>query len=349
MKKYLSSAAVVFVVGCIIALAINIVPATADSSQTTNASVENSINEPQITGEDNPTALLAGINTSEVNITGLYSDEMTAQWGLNHLSIHNVWEITLGNPEIIVAVLDTGIDSTHPDLAGQVIKEVNFSSSPTSEDIYGHGTHIAGIIAAKLDNQGIAGIAPSSRLFNVKVAEDDGTCDIENVARGIEWAVDNGARIINISIQLSNTSRSLEKSIEYANDNGVIIVAAAGNNRFEQAVYPAYYPSTIAVTAITLENNLAPLANIADWVDYAVPGHKIYSTMPDGGYGYETGTSFAAAHMSGLVALLYSMVLDAGNGMDAVSQVHELLGYFSQDYSVYGYSINTLDLEVLNN
>ncbi len=349
MRKYLSLAAVTFIIGCVIVLVINVVAGAAGSSQITDALVEKGINEPQITDEIEPTALIAGINVYEGNTKDLYPDEITAQWGLKHLLIHNMWEITRGNPEIIVAVLDTGIDSSHPDLAGQVIKEVNFSSSPTSGDIYGHGTHIAGIIAAKLDNQGIAGVAPSSRLLNVKVAEDDGTCDIENVASGIKWAVDNGARIINISIQLSNTSESLEKAIEHAIENGVIIVAAAGNNRFEQAVYPAYHPATIAVTAITQENTLAPLANAASWIDFAMPGHNIYSTMPNGAYGYKTGTSFATAHMSGFVALLCSIVSVTENTTNTVEQVHELLDSLSQNYSVYGHAMNTLNLEILHN
>lgn len=232
-------------------------------------------------------------------------------WALTRIHLSDLWQITKGSPETLVAVLDTGIDRNHEDLSGKVVAEVNLTDSPTPDDIYGHGTHVAGIIAADInDGVGIAGVAPEIRLLNVKVADDRGQCSASVVAQGIIWAVNNGASVINISLELRETSPELEKAVNYAWDKGAVIVAAAGNDASQMPVYPAYYKNSIAVAATKQDNNLAPLSNYGDWVDVAAPGFNIYSTLPGNSYGYETGTSFAAGYVSGLAALLFSIVTD---------------------------------------
>ena len=238
------------------------------------------------------------------------------QWALSQIQIRELWQTTSGGSEILVAVLDTGIDQNHEDLDGKVVVEANFTDSPTPGDIYGHGTHIAGIIAAYSNNGvGIAGVAPESRLMNVKVADDTGGCQASTVARGIIWAVDNGASVINVSIEFSEPSPELEDAVNYAWSRGVVIIAAAGNGGSESPVYPACYENCIAVAAIRQDDTLAPLSNYGDWIDVAAPGFNIYSTLPDNGYGYKSGTSFASAYVSGLAALLFSMVTDTnGDG-----------------------------------
>lgn len=236
------------------------------------------------------------------------------QWALSQIRLVDLWQITMGSPEILVAVLDTGIDQNHEDLEGKVVAEVNFTGSLTSSDTYGHGTHIAGIIAANSNNGiGIAGVAPDCRLMNVKVADDKGRCQASTVAKGIVWAVDNGANVINISIEIKDPSPELEKAINYAWSRGSVIVAAAGNNGSESPVYPAYYEDCLAVEATKQDGTLAPLSNHGEWVDAAAPGFNIYSTLPQNGYGYETGTSFATAYVSGLAALLFSVVSDSND------------------------------------
>jgi subtilisin family serine protease len=135
------------------------------------------------------------------------------QWALTHIQIGELWRTTTSGSGILVAVLDTGIDKSHEDLIGKVVAEVNFTDSPVAGDVYGHGTHIAGIIAAYSDNGlGVVGVAPQSLLLNVKVAEDDGRCETSAVARGIIWAVDNGAVVINISIEIREPSAELVKA-----------------------------------------------------------------------------------------------------------------------------------------
>ena len=233
---------------------------------------------------------------------------------------------------VIVAVLDTGIDKYHEDLNGTVIAEVNFTDSPTANDIYGHGTHVAGIIAAGNDNDiGIDGVAPDCQLINVKVADDRGRCRLTALAEGIVWAVDNGAQVINISIEMQESSPMLREAIDYAWENGAIIIAAAGNGASSLPVYPACYENCIGVTALQDNGELAPLANYGDWVDAAAPGFNVYSTLPGDEYGYKYGTSFATAYVSGLSALLFPVLEDTnGNGRinDEVRQVIDsICGY----------------------
>lgn len=233
---------------------------------------------------------------------------------------------------VIVAVLDTGIDKNHEDLHGAVIAEVNFTRSPTVDDLCGHGTHVTGIIAAARDNGiGIDGIAPDCRLLNVKVADDRGRCRLTTLAEGIIWAVDNGARVINISIEMQDSLLVLQEAIDYAWENGAIIVAAAGNGGSTIPVYPASYENCIAVTALKDNGELAPLANYGDWVNAAAPGFNIYSTLPGDSYGYKYGTSFATAYVSGLSALLFPVLEDTnGDGRlnDEVRQaIDAICGY----------------------
>jgi subtilisin family serine protease len=135
-----------------------------------------------------------------------------------------------GGSEILVAVLDTGIDRRHEDLAGKVTKSVNFTTSATASDAIGHGTHIAGIIAANANNSiGIAGLAPNARLLNVKVVDDEGIVWASAVAKGIIWSVDKGAKIINMSLAIPTATPVLEEAVNYAWNKGVVIIAAAGN------------------------------------------------------------------------------------------------------------------------
>ena len=231
-------------------------------------------------------------------------------WALRRIDLPAGWTAR-SSPDVIVAILDTGIDSQHEELAGKVSAEVNFTDSPTVGDINGHGTRIAGIIAGSGNNSlGIAGVAPNARLLNVKVADDFGVCNAEAVARGILWAVDHGANVINISLEVRDPSTALENAVDYAWSHGTVIVAAAGNDAGSTPVYPAYYSVAISVAATGPDDELAPLSNHGDWVDMAAPGLNIYSTTPGNGYGYESGTSFAAAYVSGLAALAFGAVTD---------------------------------------
>jgi thermitase len=230
---------------------------------------------------------------------------LAERWGVAKIEAPQAWHITRGDQSIIVAVLDTGIDKDNQALAEKVVAEVNFTDSPTSDDLYGHGTHMAGTIAA---------IAPECQLMNVKVADDMGRCEPSVVATGIVWAVDHGAKVINISLAMK-ASPELEGAVNYAWSQGAILITAAGNKGGSEPSYPAYYVNCLAVAGTNENNSLALLSSYGDWVDVAAPGFNIYSELPQNQYGYKTGTSAAGSHVSGVAALVFSVAEDSnGNG-----------------------------------
>jgi len=233
-------------------------------------------------------------------------------------------EVTPRDSQVIVAILDTGIDSNHEELIGQVSMETNFTESDTADDVYGHGTHIAGIIAANdKNNIGIVGLASESRLLNVKVADDCGRCSIPALVNGIIWAADHGANIINISIELKESTPELKCAVDYAWQKGAVIVAAAGNDGSGNPVYPAYYENCIGVAAIKEDGMLVPLSNYGRWVDVSAPGFNIYSTMPNNKYGYKHGTSFATAYISGMAANLFPIMADINSNNKRNDEVRQ--------------------------
>ncbi len=238
------------------------------------------------------------------------------QWALAKVQALDPWEDSTVGQDILIAVLDTGIDQRHEDLADKVVASANFSDSPTASDRNGHGTHIAGIIAATADNGiGIAGIAPNCRLLNVKVAEDNGMVWPSTIAKGIVWAVDNGAKVINMSLTVSSPNQALEDALDYAWSNGVVVVAASGNSAGGKPVYPACYVNCIAVAATDASDSVVSWSSRADWIDVAAPGVSIYSTLPSDGYDYKNGTSMATAFVSAVVSLLFTTANDDnGNG-----------------------------------
>ena len=255
-------------------------------------------------------------HTALAQTDSLTDGYLDLQPAVGQIDWSQVWDPNQSNPHVLVAILDTGIDRDHEDLVNVVVDEANFSDSTVVDDVHGHGTHIAGIIAANADNGiGIAGVAPGCLIINVKVADDRGRCDATAIADGIMWAVDRGAKIINISLCVSEPSSELEEAVAYAWSHGVLIIAAAGNEGSSVPQYPAYYPECIAVTATRDDGSRAPLANYGDWVDVAAPGYQIYSTLPDNEYGYKTGTSQSTARVSGLAVLLHSVAIDVnGDG-----------------------------------
>jgi thermitase len=242
--------------------------------------------------------------------------DLKSQWALARINALPMTQMMDSDSPVLVAVLDTGIDKDHEDLSGRVVAGIDLSGGLDAADVYGHGTAIAGIIAADVVNGlGIMGLAPESLLVNVKVADDDGRCQLSVLAEGIIWAVDCGASVINISIELKETSSVLQEAIDYAWEHGALVIAAAGNDGGSLPVYPAACNHCLAVTAVQENGALAPLANYGDWVDCVAPGLDIYATLPDNTYGYKHGTSFATAYVSGLAALLFAVAADTnGNG-----------------------------------
>ena len=256
-------------------------------------------------------------------------------WGLDnpfpsHIGIRDAWRVTKGDPHIVVAVIDTGIDANHPDLKNSLwhkpgTEEYGFdfvSGTKNPIDENGHGTHIAGIIAASARNVGgVIGVAPQVKIMAIRFLSGDphdptpGKEMIHNSAQAINYAIDHGANIINYSDGGKQFSDEEKKAIQRAGAHGILFVAAAGNDQQNEDsnevrhFYPAAYglDNIISVAATNIRNQLIPCSN---WgfktVHVAAPGDNILSTLPNGRYGYLTGTSQATAFVSGLAALLLS-------------------------------------------
>jgi len=259
------------------------------------------------------------------------------QWGMVRIQAPEAWEVTTGSGSINVAVLDTGVDLDHPDLAAKLTSNINFSGSATADDVYGHGTHVAGIAAAMTNNGiGVAGLGCSSTIMNVKVLGDTGSGAYSWIASAIIWAADNGAEIINMSLGGSSASSALEDAINYAWGKGVVVVAAAGNGGNTTPFYPAYYVNCIAVAATDVNDARASWSNYGGWVDVAAPGVNIYSTLKDNGYGYKSGTSMASPHVAGLAALVFTSVSDANGDGKLNDEVRSRIEAACDDIGVLG-------------
>lgn len=282
----------------------NVVPAAAEIGSIQSA-VQSVATETTKTSE--------GEKAGTVQGNALNDKYFSEQWALGRIQ---GWQTAAGGSEVLIAVLDTGIDTKHEDLAGKVVKSVNFSKSATASDVVGHGTHIAGIIAATANNEiGVAGLAPNVRLLNVKIGDDKGMVWASAVAKGIVWAVDNGAKIINMSLAVPNSTPALEEAVAYAASKDVVLIAAAGNSGSSVPMYPASCPNVIAVAATDSDGERWEKSNYGDWVDVYAPGAEIISTHPGNTYGYRSGTSMATAYATAAAALLLDNVSDAnGNG-----------------------------------
>lgn len=237
---------------------------------------------------------------------------LSQQWGLfkidaaNYASI-SAWDVTTSNSSIKLAVLDTGIEESHPDLFGKVTASYNFTNSPTVSDLFGHGTHVAGIAAAATNNgSGVAGAGYNTSLLNGKVLGDDGSGYYSWVANGIVWAADQGAQVINMSLGGGSPSITLEDAVNYAWSKGSVVVAAAGNSGNSNPQYPGYYQNVIAVGATDNNDIKAGFSTYGNWVDVAAPGVGIYSTYKGGSYDTLSGTSMATPFAAGTSALIWA-------------------------------------------
>ncbi|HUQ85733.1 MAG TPA: S8 family peptidase [Candidatus Limnocylindrales bacterium] len=224
------------------------------------------------------------------------------------------WDITKGTG-IKVAVLDSGIDESHPDLSAKIILKKAFTVDPIT-DKFGHGTHVAGILSASTNNsQGIAGTCPDCSLMIGKVIEDRNVVYYTVAASGITWAADNGAKVINMSFGGYQGDNTMGDAIAYAWGKGAVLVSAAGNDNNTSKFYPAAYPNVVSVAATNNKDEKASFSNYGNWISVAAPGKDIYSTFPtyahsfqNAGltYGYLDGTSMASPIVAGVIGLIWS-------------------------------------------
>jgi thermitase len=236
------------------------------------------------------------------------------QWGLRKTGFESAWDRTRGSGAT-VALVDTGAAVGHRDLRRKVALRWDFvNDDRTVRDLSGHGTHVAGIAAARTDNrEGVAGGCPGCDLLVAKVFDGRGTGTVARVAQGIIWSADHGADVINLSLTHPNPSPADSAAVDYAASKGAVVVAAAGNGNTSDPTYPAAYPSVLAVAATNQDDRRASFSNYGDWVDVAAPGVGILSTIPSG-YASWTGTSMATPHVSALAGLLAAQ----GHGRETI-------------------------------
>lgn len=231
----------------------------------------------------------------------------TQDWGIQRINAPKTWSGGVTGKGVKIAVVDTGI-ATHDDLA--IAGGVSFTTYTASyQDDNGHGTHVAGIIGAKNNTIGTVGVAPDANIYAVKALDATGSGYVSDIIAGIDWSITNKMHIINLSLGLSTDSLALKDAVNRAYNQGILVVAAAGNSGTADGAgdsinYPARYDSTIAVAATNNSDARASFSSTGNAVDVAAPGESILSTYIGNQYVYMSGTSMAAPYVAGNLALL---------------------------------------------
>ncbi|MEX2140780.1 MAG: S8 family peptidase [Pirellulales bacterium] len=251
----------------------------------------------------------------------------TVDWGLSLFKVPEQWKRTKGEG-VRVAVLDTGIELDHPDVREAIDKAKDFTRSRFGVvDRQGHGTHVAGTIGARKNEQGVVGVAPECRLLIGKVLGDDGSGTDDSVAEGIAWAVDEGAQLISMSLGSPYPSQAIYQAIQRALKNNRFVVCAAGNDGRPNSVnYPARWEETVAVGAVDKDGKLARFSSQGEELDICAPGENVLSTFLNGGYAKLSGTSMATPFVSGVVTLMLAKHKQVG-GRTPVNNQQQLLDH----------------------
>lgn len=261
---------------------------------------------PTPTNAPTPTSTPAPTNTPTPTPTP--SSTQTLPWGVDRVDADNVWSVTSAD-NVRVAIIDTGIDLDHPDLSANIKGGVNtIYSWRTADDDNGHGSHVGGIIAAVNNSIGVVGVGHQIDLYAVKVLNSNGSGYVSDIIEGIQWSINNGIKVINMSLGTTSDIQAFHDAVIAAKNAGITVVAAAGNSgpSDNTVIYPAKYPESIAVSATNSSDGQPSWSSRGPEVDVAGPGASIYSTYKSGGYATLSGTSMATPHVAGAAALVLS-------------------------------------------
>lgn len=232
--------------------------------------------------------------------------QYATQWYLPQIRAPQAWDLTQGARGAVIAVLDSGVDPHHPDLAGKLVAGTNtYDTSGVTADQQGHGTKMAGVAAARTNNAaGIAGVAGASPVMPVRVTDRKGRATSASIAKGIVWAADHGARVLNLSLEGVIRSAAIRDAAEYAFKRGALVVAPSGNCGCVSPV--AETPFILSVAATDESDQAAPFSAAGAFVDIAAPGTNIPTTAMFGAYLGDTGTSVASAVVAGVASLMFA-------------------------------------------
>jgi subtilisin family serine protease len=227
------------------------------------------------------------------------------QWYLQKIQMPKAWDVTKGSADITVAVIDGGVQTSHPDLKGKIVSPFNAVTGGNTFPGDVHGTHVAGIIAASTNKVGVTGIVPNVKIMPINAFQGS-SANMFDIANAIIYAADKGANVINMSLGSYSYSYLVDYATSYAKSKGAILIAAAGNSDTYLETYPAALSSVIAVSATNKIDRITGFSNYGNYIDLAAPGEDIYSTVSGSSYNFLSGTSMAAPTVSGVAALILS-------------------------------------------
>ena len=258
------------------------------------------------------------------------------EWHLSKINAPNAWSLSTGSATTPIAIVDTGVDLTHPDLSAKIIQGYNiYANTNDPSDDYGHGTAVAGTAAALSNNGlGVAGISWQSPVMPIKISDPTGFATYSDMAKGIIYAADHGVRVINISFGGRTASSTLQNAVSYAWQKNALVIAAAGNDSSSTVSYPAACQYAVAVSATLSDDTFASFSNYGNQIALSAPGKGIYTTMKGGGYGSWYGTSFSSPVVAGVAALVLSLNPQLTN-----VQVVDILEKTADDLGAVGYDV----------
>ncbi|HKG14835.1 MAG TPA: S8 family serine peptidase [Pyrinomonadaceae bacterium] len=254
----------------------------------------------------------------------------SSEWHLPKIDAPGAWATTTGNGGVVVAVLDTGVDASHPDLASKMVAGWDvYNNGADTSDVTGHGTQVAGVLAAASNNsQGVASVAWNCSVMPVRITNLAGSTTYSAIASGLTWAADHGARVANVSFEATNSS-TVQSAAQYFQSKGGVVAMAAGNNG--QTDTTVDNPYVLTVSATDQNDVIYPFSNRGSNIDVAAPG-TVYTTARGGGYGSAQGTSFATPIVAGVAALVMSV-----NPQLAGAQVQEVVKKSADDRGSAGW------------